>query len=324
MKSCLRYEPEHRATCGELMEHEYFTEDGFVAWFEGELKQMLDRDAADFKMRQKKYRKSMRSRGGDPNAEHRQAHAPPPPPPQQAQHHHAPPPAPSIPPPPPQERATRGGGAVAAVAPRLVAPPPRRARALARGAAAAVPRRHLPPPAAAGAPRRDRRAPPATRGEGGGRRDEKEALHDLGGSENLGGGMLPNLNWPTTPRASRLLAFPHLASALDAPEPAPMPMPISHSSRWGNPPAHLGGGLDSKPSKKTRQPLLDHDSMPSMPQLRAGGGHTSGHDDGGSSNLPQLREGQAFEQGGGLGGGRFRRRRRRQGPRRRRPLARRP
>ena len=111
--------------------------------------------------------------------------------------------------------------------------------------------------------------------------------------------MLPNLNRPTTPRASRLLAFPHLASALDAPEPAPMPMPISHSSRWGNPPAHLGGGLDSKPSKKTRQPLLDHDSMPSMPQLRAGGGHTSGHDDGGSSNLPQLREGQAFEQGGG-------------------------
>ena len=306
MKSCLRYEPEHRATCGELMEHEYFTEDGFVAWFEGELKQMLDRDAADFKMRQKKYRKSMRSRGGDPNAEHRQAHAPPPPPPQQAQHHHAPPPAPSIPPPPPQERAH-----APAAAPSL---PSHLGSSLHHRGAPELSREalqplslggtyHHPPPPELPAEIAERR--PATRGEGGGRRDEKEAPNDLGGSENLGGGMLPNLNRPTTPRASRLLAFPHLASALDAPEPAPMPMPISHSSRWGNPPAHLGGGLDAKPSKKTRQPLLDHDSMPSMPQLRAGGGHTSGHDDGGSSNLPQLREGQAFEQGGGLGGGRF-------------------
>ena len=54
MKQCLKYEPEHRCTCSELMQHPYFTEDGFVAWFDGELKQMLERDAQDFKMRQKK------------------------------------------------------------------------------------------------------------------------------------------------------------------------------------------------------------------------------------------------------------------------------
>ena len=42
MKQCLKYEPEHRCTCSELMQHPYFTEDGFVAWFDGELKQMLD------------------------------------------------------------------------------------------------------------------------------------------------------------------------------------------------------------------------------------------------------------------------------------------
>lgn len=61
MKQCLKYEPEHRCTCSELMQHPYFTEDGFVAWFDGELKQMLERDAQDFKMRQKKYRKSVRN-----------------------------------------------------------------------------------------------------------------------------------------------------------------------------------------------------------------------------------------------------------------------
>ena len=43
------------------MQHPYFTEDGFVGWFEEELKQMLERDAQDFKMRQKKFRKGKRS-----------------------------------------------------------------------------------------------------------------------------------------------------------------------------------------------------------------------------------------------------------------------
>ena len=192
MKSCLRYEPEHRATCGELMEHEYFTEDGFVAWFEGELKQMLDRDAADFKMRQKKYRKSMRSRGGDPNAEHRQARAPPPPPPQQAQHHHAPPPAPSIPPPPPQERAH-----APAAAPSL---PSHLGSSLHHRGAPELSREalqplslggtyHHPPPPELPAEIAERR--PATRGEGGGRRDEKEAPNDLGGARIWAAGCSP-------------------------------------------------------------------------------------------------------------------------------------
>ena len=40
------------------MAHRYFTEDGFDSWFDKELKQMLERDAADFKMRRKKFRKS--------------------------------------------------------------------------------------------------------------------------------------------------------------------------------------------------------------------------------------------------------------------------
>ena len=45
MRNCLKYEPEQRCTCEELMQHRYFTEDGFVQWFEEELKQMLERDA---------------------------------------------------------------------------------------------------------------------------------------------------------------------------------------------------------------------------------------------------------------------------------------
>jgi serine/threonine protein kinase len=58
MQNCLKYEPEARCTCAELMQHPYFTEDGFVQWFDEELKLMLDRDSQDFKMRQKKFRKA--------------------------------------------------------------------------------------------------------------------------------------------------------------------------------------------------------------------------------------------------------------------------
>ena len=49
-QNCLKYEPEQRNTCAELMQHPYFG-DGFVEWFEEELKQMLERDATNFKMR---------------------------------------------------------------------------------------------------------------------------------------------------------------------------------------------------------------------------------------------------------------------------------
>ena len=169
MKSCLRYEPEHRATCGELMEHEYFTEDGFVARFEGEL--------ADARPRRRRLQGAEEVpqvdalRGGDPNAEHRQAHAPPPPPPQQAQHHHAPP------------RRRRSAAAAAWRATRRQrrrrcrrtrsslhhrgAPEP------ARGAVLLV--RRLPPPPPPELPAEIAERRPATRGEGGGRRDEKEA-----------------------------------------------------------------------------------------------------------------------------------------------------
>ena len=41
LQNCLKYEPEARYTCAELMQHPYFTEDGFVEWFEEELKSML-------------------------------------------------------------------------------------------------------------------------------------------------------------------------------------------------------------------------------------------------------------------------------------------
>ena len=58
LQNCLKYEPEARYTCAELMQHPYFTEDGFVEWFEEELKSMLERDNQDYKMRQKKFRKS--------------------------------------------------------------------------------------------------------------------------------------------------------------------------------------------------------------------------------------------------------------------------
>eukprot|EP00966_Prymnesium_polylepis_P177351 4107386-Prymnesium_polylepis.1 len=65
MKACLKYDPGDRCTCEELMQHRYFTDDGFVSWFEEELKQMLERDAQDFKMRQKKFRKSKGARDND-------------------------------------------------------------------------------------------------------------------------------------------------------------------------------------------------------------------------------------------------------------------
>lgn len=65
MQNCLKYEPEARCTCAELMHHPYFTEDGFVQWFEEELKSMLERDSQDFKMRQKKIRKSKPGKPGN-------------------------------------------------------------------------------------------------------------------------------------------------------------------------------------------------------------------------------------------------------------------
>jgi serine/threonine protein kinase len=65
MKNCLKYEPEARCTCAELMHHPYFTEDGFVQWFGEELKSMLERDSQDFKMRQKKFRKSKPGKAGN-------------------------------------------------------------------------------------------------------------------------------------------------------------------------------------------------------------------------------------------------------------------
>ena len=275
MKHCLKYEPEHRYTCSELMQHPYFTEDGFVAWFDGELKQMLERDAQDFKMRQKKYRKSVRSR------ENSDRNAPAAPPAQassshsQAQQHGGQ--APLYPPnealehdnffrptqdfrPPPDERR---------------APPEPSQGRLPLGSTAGF---NLAGPSGheLSAPEVERR--PATRGSEYGTHSHKDSGGDGGlGSES----MLPNLNRPTTPRAQRLVAFPQLSSALEESS-APPPMPQARSM-WGNPPIPQHGG-------KGKARDLDVPSMPQLPNSLGGGNIGLG----GASGLPQLREGQLY------------------------------
>jgi len=292
MKQCLKYEPEHRCTCSELMQHPYFTEDGFVAWFDGELKQMLERDAQDFKMRQKKYRKSVRNseRNSDRNApaapqsqsqlppSHHTSHGSQLPPHHSYgcaphQHHGH---APMYQPHEEEDQYVPGGAG------NIQFP-------TGHGAGGRRFDSDLEPVEV------ERR--PATRGSdygthsrkedyGGGHSHShrKEEAAELGLSSE-GGEMplLPNLNRPTTPRAQRLVAFPQLSSAVEesSGHGPPPPMPQARGM-WGNPPmashsSHGGKG-------KSRG---DFD-MPSMPQLPTS--LASQRSDAGSSNLPQLRE----------------------------------
>jgi cyclin-dependent kinase-like len=233
MKSCLRYEPEGRCTCEELMNHRYFTDDGFVEWFDEELKQMLERDAADFKMRQKKFRKAKSTRGGaGANVENGDSR-------------------PQSQPPADAGRAetglgalkpSKGGGGGGGLGPPIhqqqglrenveprtisLAPPESSSTSSSYHAAAndmgmghfmsqrdddGAGMGHLAPmggPTARDEVAAERR--PATRGS--------ECGAGGGGSADYAGDetpLLPNLQRPSTPRAQRLVAFPQLASAVD-------------------------------------------------------------------------------------------------------------
>ena len=120
-------------------------------------------------------------------------------------------------------------------------------------------------------------------------------------------------------RASRLLAFPHLASALDARAGADADADLA-LIRQGNPPAHLGGGR--RPAvEEDPQPLLDHTRCPrcrsSCRRRPRRATTTAARRTCRSCRRPGLRAGQRPRR-------RPLRRRRRPGARRRRPLARRP
>jgi len=298
MKDCLRYEPESRCSCEELMAHRYFTEDGFISWFDDELKQMLERDAAEFKMRQKKFRKSKgraeaRGTEGDSRPQSQPPAAVPPPLQSKA-------PQPSMPSmgasPQPDgwdKQAYYPAGADATEDAPVrrddnrdngLLPQPllggRDTFASHTGSGDLAP----PPLDIPGEARR-----PATRGsECGGGSGATEF-----GSEEMP--MLPNLQRPTTPRAQRLVAFPQLASALEDQGPA---MPSSHSRNWagasGASTVQYGGATPQIPLGKGKR--VSGDDVPSMPSLSQAMAPATCRADGvpGGSNLPQLKEGQLF------------------------------
>ena len=293
MKDCLRYEPDARRSCEELMAHRYFTEDGFIQWFDEELKQMLDRDAAEFKMRQKKFRKSKgraESRGNDSDSRPQSqppAAVPAPPeipsiPPYKPKQQQAPP----MPPPPeipPYQPSTYYPAGAAMEAPEE--PPPRREPG-------ALPLQPLlgsrdtyashtgsgdlgPPPF--DLPEEGRR--PTTRGsECGGGSGATEF-----GTEEMP--MLPNLQRPTTPRAQRLVAFPQLASALEDQAPT---MPMGNARNWGAQNMSMPPQIPPPLGKGKR---VSGEAMPSLSQAMAPSALPGVP---GGSNLPQLKEGQLF------------------------------
>lgn len=308
MTECLRYEPEQRCTCAELMNHRYFTENGFVEWFDYELKQMLERDAADFKMRQKKFRKAKIR--GDSRGEQSDSRP-------QSQ-----PPA-SVPPPLSSGGLSGGkshfGGSQP---PPPVHPPPLTPSAhdaYSTGEPADDPSSDRLPTTS-----RDGNydiGPPHLEHHDGARRPATRGSDCGGGSADFGSTdempHLPNLQRPTTPRAQRLVAFPQLASAVEEQGTA---MPMGHTrGQWGGGgqgvPGHAQSGFG-----KAKAPM-PREEMPAMPSLsQAMAPAMSKPDVGGGSNLPQLKEGQLFAadlperygcglvgglstHGGGLGGG---------------------
>ena len=328
LKLCLKYEPDDRCTCEELMNHEYFTEDGFVEWFDEELKQMLERDAADFKMRQKKFRRNQNQKGGrggggssnDPDSR------------PQSQ-----PPASSGGHPPPLNPKLQQSFAQ----PSTIASQPEPAQYHPTGGEALAEEPlssqreggHLPQQLLGG---RDIGAYHA--GSGGELGPPQHGLDEgrrpaTRGSESMGGGsgdfggpeempLLPNLQRPSTPRAQRLVAFPQLASALeDGPSNTSMGGG-NHSRNWGGGVGNCGGQAGYSHqcgSSYSHQPSYSHqhqgaggyappvqssskgkgrisDEVPSMPSLSANPlAPASCRSDGaGGSNLPQLKEGQLF------------------------------
>jgi len=273
MKNCLKYEPEQRCTCGELMQHPYFTEDGFVAWFEEELKQMLERDAQDFKMRQKKFRKNKNGRADNDHRVAPPAQAPP----ASIKMDYHPAPIPPYNPPPQPTPPPRHDAMPSSLMPtsQQLGEMPTVDEGMwdrhAQGQLEPLPtggnhgHAELGPPPLDNTERR-----PSTR------ESHSTVVKSSEFGTDSGEFLLPNLNRPTTPRAQRLVAFPHLASALEDQGAAPMPQ----SRLWGNQTGPMPMGKGSR-----------HLEMPSMPQLGHGPGRKL---DGIGHNLPQLQEGQPF------------------------------
>ena len=277
------------------MAHPYFTDDGFIQWFDDEMKLMIERDAAEFKMRQKKFRKSKgRAEARSNDSDSRPQSQPPaavPPEGKAAQGKAAAPPPPQMPPPadtwdkpasrdyfptggdPPDEPPSRHDNAAL----------PQSLLGGGRGDTyGSLGSQHA--SGDLGPPQLEDVRRPATRGsECGGGSGATEF-----GTEEMP--MLPNLQRPTTPRAQRLVAFPQLASALEDQGQA---MPAAHNSmsrNWGNsmpPPQH-------HPTLKGKR-VSDENHVPSMPSLRDNpNAPSASHQSGGGSNLPQLKEGQLF------------------------------
>ena len=330
MKDCLRYEPDSRCSCEELMAHRYFTEDGksrahechqlprssdaassarssvphsgFISWFDEELKQMLERDAAEFKMRQKKFRKSKGRADlrGSSEADSRPQSQPPAAVPPALPVGSKVPPAPVGPPiSMPTDSWDKPAPYFSSGADGHEEPPSRRddprdvsqlpQTLLALGVRDTPYGNHTgsgeigPSP---DLPVEGRR--PATRGSECGTTGAGEF-----GSEEMP--MLPNLQRPTTPRAQRLVAFPQLASALEEQGPT---MPMGHSRNWG-----VGGsacnqqyGVAAPQISLGKGKRISGDEVPSMPSLSQAMAPAMCRTDGvpGGSNLPQLKEGQLF------------------------------
>ena len=333
MKACLRYEPEKRSTCEELMASRYFTEDGFISWFDEELKQMLERDAADFKMRQKKFRKSKGradSRGNDSQADSRPQSQPPaavpPPLPTKAQQQQ-------------QQAALAAQQQAAAQAAAqqqqeqhrlqqqlqqqqqqaLLQAQAQHAQHQQQGESSYHPTGGDPvddqahdghvPSLGVGASHYSSHAgsggdlggPPPLDLPNEGRRPATRGS-ECGGTSGAGDfgeemPLLPNLQRPTTPRAQRLVAFPQLASALDGDQ-GPSGMGAHHSrggSQWGNNDRSLGAA-PPPPLGKGKAKYNDENerNVPSMPSLSQALAPSQAPPTFGGSNLPQLKEGQLF------------------------------
>ena len=337
MRNCLEYAPEKRLTCEELMNHSYFREDGFCDWFDEELKQMLANDAADFKMRQKKFRKSKGTRGAAAASENADSRP-------QSQ----PPASTSVPPPlgvSKQHSSQSHAAAADAKAAAHHQSHQQHSHTSLDGYSEGGSTRHGGGGSHATGDSADdsRDGHSSSHLPGGLSSHDSHAHHgssggDIGpmiaqshegrrpatrGSEMGVGGastdfasdempMLPNLQRPSTPRAQRLVAFPQLASAMEDSTPS-QPMPMGGHQRrqqhdWGGEKSSWGGGSSHAIGREREPPPAlpqeggqrkgkgrsTGDETPSMPSLSHAMAPAMSRAEAGSSNLPQLREGQLF------------------------------
>lgn len=58
MKKCLRYEPEERETCAQLLQHQYFQ--GFADWFQNELSTAIQRDKDDLETQKQAWQRMLK------------------------------------------------------------------------------------------------------------------------------------------------------------------------------------------------------------------------------------------------------------------------